>query len=135
MARPWLKQIWAWGPAVGFLVAIFCVSGMSKPPFMVGPLTGMEKPGHFAAYAFLCVLLFRALRCSCRPWVFHWAPLLALILASAYAATDEFHQLFVPGRHGEVRDWAIDSLGALLAAIVLLVYAELHPRPTSKRCD
>ncbi len=135
MARRWPRHLWAWGPAIAFLVAIFCVSGMSKPPFMVGPLKGMDKPGHFTAYAILCTLLFRALRYSCRPWVFHWAPLIALAMASAYAATDEFHQLFVPGRHGEVRDWAIDTLGALLAAVVLLVYAELRDRPKDKRCD
>ena len=135
MARRWFKHLWAWGPAVGFLVAIFCVSGMSHPDFFIGLFLGHQKVGHFVAYGFLCVLLFRALRYSCRPWVFHWAPVIALVLASFYGATDEFHQLFVPGRSGEVRDWAIDTLGALTAAVVLLVYAEIRDRPTDKRCD
>jgi VanZ family protein len=67
--------------------------------------------------------------------VFRWAPVLALVLASTYAATDEFHQLFVPGRHGAVRDWMIDTLGALTATVVLLVYVEIRDRPTDKRCD
>lgn len=135
MARRWPRFLWAWGPAIAFLAAIFCVSGMSHPDFFIAVFWGQQKLGHFVAYAFLCTLLFRALRYSCRPWVFHWAPVIALFMASVYAATDEFHQLFVPDRHGEVRDWAIDSLGAMAAAIVLLVYAELRPRPTDKRCD
>lgn len=37
-----------------------------------------------------------------------------------YAATDEFHQLFVPGRTGMLLDIGIDSLGALLSSLLLL---------------
>ncbi len=36
----------------------------------------------------------------------------ALWLAALYAATDEFHQTFVPSREGCLRDVAIDSSGA-----------------------
>ena len=43
----------------------------------------------------------------------------ALLLASAYAVTDEFHQTFVPGRHGTPVDWAIDTAGALLGLALL----------------
>jgi VanZ family protein len=46
--------------------------------------------------------------------------LLAFVVASAYAATDELHQSFVDGRHGTPLDWAIDSAGAALAAHRLL---------------
>ncbi len=42
----------------------------------------------------------------------------AWLLATAYAATDEFHQLFVPGRSGQVRDVLLDSAGALAGVIV-----------------
>ena len=47
------------------------------------------------------------------------------ILAAAgtgilYAASDEFHQLFVPGRSGQITDVLIDS-GGLLAGIFLVV--------------
>lgn len=43
----------------------------------------------------------------------------AWLLATAYAATDEFHQLFVPGRSGQVRDVILDSAGALAGALIL----------------
>ena len=38
-----------------------------------------------------------------------------------YAATDEFHQLFVPGRYGMVRDVILDSLGALTGITVCIL--------------
>ena len=36
------------------------------------------------------------------------------IFGTFYAITDEFHQLFVPGRSGEIRDVILDSCGVLL---------------------
>lgn len=41
-----------------------------------------------------------------------------------YAASDELHQLFVPGRAGLITDVCIDSAGALLG--ILLFLAALH---------
>ena len=38
---------------------------------------------------------------------------LALVLAAAFACTDEWHQLSVPGRDGNLRDVLIDSAGAV----------------------
>ncbi len=40
--------------------------------------------------------------------------LLSLLISFLYACSDEIHQLFVPGRSGEVRDVLIDTLGACL---------------------
>lgn len=42
-------------------------------------------------------------------------------LALWYAATDEFHQLFVPGRVASFKDWIIDGTGVLLANIIYLI--------------
>ncbi|MFP3514028.1 VanZ family protein, partial [Peribacillus sp. SIMBA_075] len=36
----------------------------------------------------------------------------AFAFSAFYAATDEVHQLFIPGRSGEARDVLIDSTGA-----------------------
>jgi len=35
-------------------------------------------------------------------------------LTVVYAMTDEFHQIFVPGRSGEIKDVGIDTLGAFI---------------------
>jgi VanZ family protein len=71
---------------------------------------------HFGEYALLCFLWWRALAPSTNP---RRAALLAFVLASAYAVTDEYHQTFVEGRHGTPVDWLIDSAGAAAAALWL----------------
>jgi VanZ family protein len=47
------------------------------------------------------------------------AALVALLIASLYAATDELHQTFVKGRKGSPVDWAIDTAGAATVALRL----------------
>lgn len=42
--------------------------------------------------------------------------LYAIIISAAYAATDEFHQLFVEGRSGQIKDVLIDTIGASIGA-------------------
>lgn len=49
-------------------------------------------------------------------------------IATLYACTDEFHQLFVPGRSGEVRDVMIDSSGALAGVLILLLFRGIAGR-------
>lgn len=39
--------------------------------------------------------------------------------AVVFACTDEFHQLFVPDRAGQIQDVCIDGIGAFIGAIVL----------------
>lgn len=41
----------------------------------------------------------------------------AIVLASLYGATDEFHQLFVDGRACDPLDWLTDTAGAALGAL------------------
>ena len=43
---------------------------------------------------------------------------IAIVLTALYASTDEFHQLFVPGRSGQVRDVLIDSCGAAIGVLI-----------------
>ena len=43
----------------------------------------------------------------------------AWIWATIYAATDELHQLFVPGRSGQLRDVLLDSAGAAVGILIL----------------
>jgi VanZ family protein len=43
---------------------------------------------------------------------------LAILIASLYGVTDEFHQHFVPMRTPDVADWALDTVGACVGAFV-----------------
>ena len=72
-----------------------------------------DKALHGAGYGVLGLLYWWALRGERVKW--HVAAALAIVLASAYAASDEFHQRFTPGRMPDVRDWAADTIGASIA--------------------
>ena len=48
---------------------------------------------------------------------------LAILLGSAYAVTDELHQIFVSGRHGSPVDWLIDTLGVVAGVLLFARWA------------
>ena len=52
----------------------------------------------------------------------------AIICSSIYAATDEIHQIFVPGRACRVLDWGIDTGGAALGAFAVLLIITLSAK-------
>lgn len=52
--------------------------------------------------------------------------LLSIGITVLYAASDEFHQLFVPGRSGEVKDVLIDSAGAVTGALLFYLALRLY---------
>ena len=70
----------------------------------------VRKVAHMTEYAVLSALLSLLLRTYGHPLWRHC--LLGFLGAAAYAATDELHQLFVPGRSGQLLDVGIDSIGA-----------------------
>ena len=73
-----------------------------------------RKGAHLTEYAVLALLLWRALRKpvkgEVRPWNWREARLVVLSVA-LYAASDEFHQLFVASREAAVHDVFIDTAG------------------------
>jgi VanZ family protein len=104
-----------WAPPLVLMGVIF---GLSAQPDLNSGLgaadTILRKLVHAAEYGLLAFLWVRALRTT---RVRNSALPLAFALTVAYAATDEFHQTFVHGRHGTPVDVLIDSAGA---ALVLL---------------
>ena len=87
----------------------------------------LRKLAHFTEYAVLTVLWWRALRGF--GLSFRGALAGALAVSLAYAASDEFHQTFVEGRHGTPVDVLIDAAGMALAATVLVLLNLRSPAP------
>ena len=106
-----------WLPPIVLMAVIFLLSAQPSLDTGLGLIDTIgRKLVHFAEYALLCFLWWRPLSRSMPP---RRAILLAFLISSAYAATDELHQSFVDGRHGTPLDWAIDTAGAALAALRL----------------
>jgi VanZ family protein len=89
----------------------------------------VRKTAHFVEYSVLGLLLWLLI---------HFDPALAafrsrefwtaLLIAALYAASDEFHQSFVPGRNAAVRDVLLDSCGAGSALAALWAWRRLRTR-------
>jgi VanZ family protein len=50
-----------------------------------------------------------------------YAYFLGFLFSSIYAATDEIHQIFIPGREAKWSDLVFDMCGALLGAVIVWV--------------
>jgi VanZ family protein len=99
------SRLMYWAPVVLWAAIIFVLSSIPDLGTGLGTWdTVLRKLAHTAEYAILGGLILRAVRS---------APA-AILLASAYAVTDEVHQTFVTGRHGSPLDWLVDTAGAIL---------------------
>ena len=81
----------------------------------------VRKGAHMTEYAVLAVLLVKSFLppgvrharrefARCAAW--------ALMIAVPYAGLDEFHQRFVAGRYGCVRDVLIDACGMVIGLVI-----------------
>ena len=106
-----------WAPLFALMALIFALSAQPDLNSGLGLADTIgRKIIHACEYGLLAFLWWRALRTTEMRAL---AIPLALLLALAYAVTDEFHQTFISGRHGTPVDVAIDSIGAGLVLLQL----------------
>ncbi|WP_245723030.1 VanZ family protein [Natribacillus halophilus] len=144
------KVVIAWFLVIGWMGLIFYFShqsgedssalsgGLTENIYHLLPFwpTDMEsfhslirKAAHVGVYFGLGILVIHAFRVTMatRPRrLIIWA----WILCTCYAITDEIHQLFIPGRSGEVSDVVLDSIGALVG---IGLYVVLWKKFASKK--
>lgn len=106
-----------WLPVLAWATLIFYVSSQPSLPQLQDPWWELllKKGGHLAEFAVFAWLLMRALQNPAR--VGARAYLWSLGITILYAASDEFHQWFVPRRHPSPIDLTIDAAGAGLALL------------------
>jgi VanZ family protein len=105
-------------PAIILMAVIFVASstpGNDIPGFGSWD-TIVKKGAHMLGYALLAISYLYALAESRKANWFIF--LLAILLAGLYAATDEFHQSFTPGRSPSAADVCIDAAGAIIGALI-----------------
>jgi VanZ family protein len=124
--------IWRWGPAILVMSLIFVASGTpgsDLPRFGTFDMFA-KKGGHMVGYALLSAAYFHALNNGRK--ITQWRFFIAILLAVLYAATDEIHQLFTPGRSPSIVDVGIDSIGSFigLGLLCLIRMRFLDPKST-----
>lgn len=72
----------------------------------------IRKGAHFFAYFILGILVMNAL--TNRRLMSYRHVAIAFVICVLYAISDEIHQLFIPGRSGQLIDVWIDSVGAIV---------------------
>ena len=86
------------------------IFGVGFTEFFIRKLAHMSE---YAALGFFSAFAFAYTFKNAKRFYF------GIIFTLLYAISDEIHQLFVPGRSGQVRDVLIDMAGALLGVICL----------------
>jgi VanZ family protein len=103
----------SWLPPLAWMAIIFAFSSRQGGGHLPEAEVLLRKLGHIVGYLVLTLLLLRALR---RSGATAALPV-AMVVALAYAVSDEWHQSFVPGRGATAHDVAIDGIGIGLAAL------------------
>jgi VanZ family protein len=106
-------------PALRWLVVVFwmgVIFALSAVPSLASPFEPLHdfilrKFAHVTEYIILTALLFWALQVHISRN--SNALIIAAVTAILYAFSDEWHQTFVPGREGSLRDVGIDALGII----------------------
>lgn len=86
----------------------------------------VRKSAHISAYFVLGILAYSLML------EYHLSKKrtiqISILIAFLYSISDEFHQLFVTGRSGEMRDILIDTLGSALGVAVILLIVKITHR-------
>ncbi len=111
-------------PLVAWLLVITYWSDQTRLPIdepaVASLLMGLQhRLAHLVAFGALAVLAW---------WAFEGWPrraLLVMLVTAVFAAFDEWHQSWVPGRRGAVDDWVFDLFSA---GLVVWLWPRLRGR-------
>jgi len=103
-------------------IAIFLFSNIPTP---IGEKTGLNLAtiyhfGVFFMFTFFLTLSLINKKLSNK------TILIIFLISLIYAISDEFHQLFVPGRFCSIKDVLVDSTGSLFSFLILKVPEKLN---------
>ena len=130
-SRLW-RFAYYWLPVIAWAGVIFALSHTSGETLDTTvdetaqfiPIAFLLSPefAHMAQFGVLAALAYRLLA-SYQTLSRMWTLGGALLFAVAYGVTDEFHQMFVPGRSATLGDLALDTLGAALGLVGAVIAA------------
>ena len=108
------------------MAMLFGLSSLSTLPTPPGQVSYYHV--HLAAYAGLAAVTARALAKG-RLRNVSWRVLGgAIAIASLYGVTDEYHQLFVPGREFDVLDLVADTIGSIVGTAAVGAWSIIRHR-------
>jgi VanZ family protein len=102
-----------WLPVVIYAVLIFKISSIQGPDLPENLILS-DYILHALEYLPFGFLVCRAIKNTKNNLPIRRIFVLSFLFATLYAATDEFHQLFIPGRFASALDLLCDSIGIII---------------------
>ena len=119
-------------PLLIYWIILFVAT--SLPGSDVPNLRISDKIEHFIAYFILALFLNLALLLQTRfQWFKQKANYAVILIISVYAGFDELHQIFIPGRSCDLRDWITDFMATCFAVLVFNIFIRQIKNKTAKR--
>ena len=97
----------------GFIKNTICKFSDNCDKTIEKSFTPVRKTAHFCVYLILGLLVMNCFNIN-KKYILY-----SLLICLIYSISDEVHQIFVPGRSGEVFDVLIDTLGSFIGINIL----------------
>jgi VanZ family protein len=110
------------------MAAIFWESSLPEAPLAL-PQMVSDKAAHALEFCLLAFFVVRALAGGLPARIRTGTLIAAMLITSAYGASDELHQLFVPNRSAEFLDWVADGTGAVCGSVACWAWGIIAARP------
>lgn len=108
---------------MAFIFIISSIPGESDDKmlkFIIGLDPSLQNFLHIPLYGTLQFLWLQSFKKLGKKGI--WSVLICFLITIGYGVFDEFHQTFVPGRYGSLKDMLMNGLGALSVTIFYLYY-------------
>lgn len=119
-----------WIPIVIWALVIFTFS--SQPSTRASQIHWQDfiikKSAHMFVFGVLCGFIYRALTNTFSKLPVKTAGYISIVCAAFYGMSDEFHQMFTPGREPTLRDVGFDTLGAIIT--IFIIWKVIPKAPT-----
>ena len=118
-----------WGPPVlwaAFILLLTSIPGSDIPHVSFMSFRDSDKLVHGTMYAIFAFLAVRSLIRAGRP--LRQAVLVVMLGIAIFAALDEWHQQFIPGRSMDVLDWLADISGATIGTLAATMASRVRER-------
>lgn len=119
----WAEAGRFWGPVIVYMGLIFFSSSRAHPDLVS---TTPDYLLHGFAYAGLSALSVRARAKRLLSDLTASSVAGGVAIAILYGLSDEWHQLYVPGRDGSLSDVLADGAGAVLAGAILAAISAVN---------
>lgn len=106
------------GSIADLIYNLFNISDTEKVSLIV------RKCAHVSEFFILGILVINLIS----KYNVKYSYLISFIVCVLYASSDEFHQLFVPGRSGQVTDIFIDMIGTIFSLLVMYLFNKFRKK-------